>query len=104
MIAKRNGGPGDAVQVDTLTAALCPGRTVKYVTAIDRHSKWGSAMAATNATASSAARPSDKLVAHAPFPITAIPIDGGSEFMAAMRPPARPKVSRWPCCHPKARK
>ncbi|MCY4007838.1 MAG: hypothetical protein OXE84_13605, partial [Rhodobacteraceae bacterium] len=39
--------PGDAVQVDTLTAALCPGRTVQHVTAIDRHSRWGSARATT---------------------------------------------------------
>ena len=41
--------PGDAVQVGTLTAALCPGRTVQHVTALDRHSQWGSARAAGQA-------------------------------------------------------
>ncbi|MCY4195930.1 MAG: hypothetical protein OXD33_03245 [Rhodobacteraceae bacterium] len=56
---KRRTRRPDAVQVDTLTAALCPGRTVQHVTAIDRHSKWGSAKATTNATATRAARPSD---------------------------------------------
>ena len=39
-------------------------------------------MAASNATASSAARFLDKLIRDAPFGITAVQVDGGSEFMA----------------------
>ena len=98
--------PGQAVQVDTLTATLCPGRAVKHFTAVDRRSRWGSAMAATSATASSTARFLDKLIATAPFRIEAVQVDGGSEFMAefetacrergimlAVLPPKSPKMN-----------
>ena len=34
--ALRAGRPGQAVQVDTLTVSLRPGRTVRHFTAIDR--------------------------------------------------------------------
>ena len=98
--------PGEAVQVDTLSAALCPGKTVRHFSAVDRLSRWGSAMAASNATAASAARFLDKLVATAPFPVEAVQVDGGSEFMAefeaaceargvrlAVLPPKSPKMN-----------
>ena len=39
-------------------------------------------MAASNATAASAARFLDKLVRQAPFSVEAVQVDGGSEFMA----------------------
>ena len=71
-----------AVQVDTLTVSLRPGRTVRHFTAVDRLSRWGCGMAASNATAASAARFLDKLVRQAPFPVEAVQVDGGSEFMA----------------------
>ena len=101
--------PGQAVQVDTLTAAICPGgRAIKHFTAVDRRSRWGSAMAAANATASSTARFLDKLVATAPFRIEAVQVDGGSEFMAefetacrrkgitlAVLPPKSPKMKGY---------
>ena len=34
--ALRAGRPGQAVQVDTLTVSLRPGRTVRHFTAVDR--------------------------------------------------------------------
>ena len=80
--ALRAGRPGQAVQVDTLSAALRPGRTVRHFTAVDRLSRWSCGMAAANATAASAARFLDKLVAEAPFRVEAVQVDGGSEFMA----------------------
>ncbi len=74
--------PGQAVQVDTLSASLRPGKTVKQFTAVDRVSRWCPAMAASNATAASAARFLDRLVRQAPFTVEAVQVDGGSEFMA----------------------
>ena len=75
-------GPGDVVQIDTLAAALLPGRTIKHFTAIDTYSRWSDAMPASNATAASAARFLDQLIATTPLEIKAIQVDGGSEFMA----------------------
>ena len=74
--------PGQAVQVDTLTVALRPGRTVRHFTGIDRLSRWSAGMAASDATAASAARFLDRLVSAAPFTVEAVQVDGGSEFMA----------------------
>ena len=74
--------PGQAVQVDTLTVSLRPGRSVRHFTAVDRLSRWSCGMAAASATAASAARFLDKLVREAPFPVEAVQVDGGSEFMA----------------------
>lgn len=74
--------PGQAVQLDTLALSFGGGHTVKQFTAVDRASRWSVAMAAHRATAASAARFLDKLLAEAPFPVEAIQIDGGSEFMA----------------------
>ncbi len=72
--------PGEAVQIDTLSLTLLPGKTIKHFTALDRYSRWTAAMAASQATSASAARFLDKLVQSAPFPIRAIQVDGGSEF------------------------
>ena len=72
--------PGEAVQIDTLSLTLLPGKTIKHFTALDRLSRWTAAMAASQATSASAARFLDKLIQSAPFPIQAIQVDGGSEF------------------------
>ena len=75
-------GPGDAVQIDTLSIWFPSNRTVKQFTAIDRCSRWGQGMAASRATAASAKRFLDRLQQQAPFEVKAIQVDGGSEFMA----------------------
>ncbi|HXF53080.1 MAG TPA: integrase core domain-containing protein [Hyphomicrobiaceae bacterium] len=74
--------PGQIVQVDTVHVTLAPGRHVKHFTAYDPVAKWTAAQAFERATAASAARFLDKLVADMPFPVRAIQVDGGSEFMA----------------------
>ena len=80
--AIRAENPGQAVQVDTLSVSLRPGRAVKHFTAVDFDSRWSCGMAAPDATAASAARFLDRLTGSAPFGIEAVQVDGGSEFMA----------------------
>ena len=96
--------PGKAVQVDTLTATLCPGRVVKHFAAVDRRSCWGSATAATNATASSSASLLEKLVATAPFHIETVQVDGGSEFTAEFKTACRERGIRLAVLPPKSPK
>jgi len=74
--------PGDLVQVDTLTVALGPGETVKHFSAIDLATRFSLAEVHTRATANLAAGFLAYLIIQAPFPIRAIQVDGGSEFMA----------------------
>jgi len=73
---------GQAVQLDTLKVGLGHGEQVKQFTAVDAASRWCVAMPAHRITAAAAARFLDKVLAGMPFPVTAIQIDGGSEFMA----------------------
>ncbi|HXF54858.1 MAG TPA: integrase core domain-containing protein [Hyphomicrobiaceae bacterium] len=74
--------PGQIVQIDTVYVTLAPGKHIKHFTAYDPVAKWTAAQAFERATAASAARFLDKLVADMPFPVTGIQVDGGSEFMA----------------------
>ncbi|MFV0383204.1 integrase core domain-containing protein [Paracoccus sp. (in: a-proteobacteria)] len=74
--------PGDVVQIDTLTLDLPPGQTVKHFDAYDVFAKWTVARPYARATAENAANFLEKVVAGMPWPIKAIQIDGGSEFMA----------------------
>ena len=54
---------------------------IKHFTAVDPVSRWTCAKACRRATARNAASFLDKLQAEMPFPVTAIQVDGGSEFM-----------------------
>lgn len=74
--------PGDVIQIDTLTLNLAPGQTVKHFDAYDVFAKWTVAKPYRQATAANAADFLAKVVAEMPWPIKAIQIDGGSEFMA----------------------
>ncbi len=74
--------PGDVVQIDTLTLNLAPGRTLKHFDAYDVFAKWTVAKPYARATAQNAADFLDKVTAEMPWPVKAIQIDGGSEFMA----------------------
>ena len=74
--------PGDLIQVDTLTVTLGPGEMVRHFSAVDLHSRFSLAEVHTRATAHLAAGFLSELLAKAPFPIRAIQVDGGSEFMA----------------------
>jgi transposase InsO family protein len=74
--------PGQIVQLDTVYVTLAPGKHVKHFTAYDPIAKWTVGEAYNRATAASAARFLDKLLADMPFPVRGIQVDGGSEFMA----------------------
>lgn len=74
--------PGDIVQVDTMDLRPVPGTILKQFTAHDVVSRYNVAAIRSQATAHSARRFLDQLVASFPFVVRAIQVDGGSEFMA----------------------
>ena len=74
--------PGDVIQIDTVSISLAPNRSVKHFDAYDVHAKWTVAKPYRKANAKNAADFLDKVTAEMPWPVKAIQIDGGSEFMA----------------------
>jgi transposase InsO family protein len=76
------GGPGGLVQLDTVFVNLTPTKAIKHFTAYDPIAKWTVGKAFNRATAQAAAAFLDKITADMPFPVRAIQVDGGSEFMA----------------------
>lgn len=74
--------PGDLVQIDTMDVRPEPGIVLKQFTTVDVISRWSVPTIASNATALLASHALDELVTRCPFPIRAVQIDGGSEFMA----------------------
>lgn len=74
--------PGDLVQLDTLDVRPSAGHVLKHFTARDVISRWDVLEVAAAATAQTATRALDALLARMPFPVRAIQVDGGSEFMA----------------------
>ena len=74
--------PGDLVQLDTLDIRPLPGRVWKQFTARDVVSRWDTLELGRRATAAAAAAVLDRLAERMPFPVRAISIDNGSEFMA----------------------
>lgn len=74
--------PGDIVQLDTMDVRPEPGIVLKQFTAVDVVSRWSVPTIASRATAVSAVRALENLILRMPFPVKAIQVDGGSEFMA----------------------
>lgn len=74
--------PGDIVQIDTMDVRPEPGVILKQFTTVDVVSRWSVPTIASNATALLASRALEDVVARMPFPVKAIQVDGGSEFMA----------------------
>ena len=74
--------PGDLVQVDTLDLRPLPGVVLKQFTARDVVSRWDVLELFTSATATAAAGSLKAIKERFPFPIRAIQVDGGSEFMS----------------------
>ena len=74
--------PGDLVQVDTLDVRPLPGMVLKHFTARDVVSRWDVVAIYSRATATTATRFLDALLGRFPFPVRALQMDGGSEFMA----------------------
>jgi len=74
--------PGDLVQVDTLDLRPMPGVVLKQFTARDVISRWDVVEVFSAATATTAMLFLEAMKARFPFPISAIQVDGGSEFMS----------------------
>ncbi|RTG96390.1 integrase core domain-containing protein [Thermus scotoductus] len=74
--------PGDLIQVDTLMVSLGPGEVVRHFSAVDLFTRYALGEVHSRATARLAGEFLSRLVAQAPFPIRAVQVDGGSEFMA----------------------
>jgi transposase InsO family protein len=98
--------PGELVQIDTLFVNIRPDRPIKHFTAYDPVAKWTTGRVAGRASAASASALLEKLIAEAPFPISGIQVDGGSEFRAEFEaaclarqlplfvlPPKRPQLN-----------
>jgi len=98
--------PGALVQLDTVFVNLTPTKAIKHFTAYDPIAKWTVGKAFNRATAQAAAAFLDKVLADMPFPVKAIQVDGGSEFMAEFEaacqakgvalyvlPPRRPQMN-----------
>lgn len=78
----RVAAPGDLVELDTVFLRPAPGMTARQFTARDVVSRWDVLELVPRATAQAAAGFLDALAARLPFPLRAIQVDGGSEFMA----------------------
>jgi putative transposase len=74
--------PGELVQLDTVHLRPLPGVERRQFTAVDVVSRCAVVGVRSRATAGTAAAFLDELVARMPFPVQAIQVDGGSEFMA----------------------
>lgn len=74
--------PGDLVELDTLDIRPLSTLVLKQFTARDVVSRWDTVELGRRATAVAAAEVLDRLAERMPFPVRAISIDNGSEFMA----------------------
>jgi transposase InsO family protein len=74
--------PGDLVELDTLDIRPLSTLVWKQFTARDVVSRWDTVELGKRATAAAAADALDRLAERMPFPVRAISIDNGSEFMA----------------------
>jgi putative transposase len=73
---------GDLVQVDTLDVEVTPGSRFKHLSLIDVVCRWHTAEIRRSATAQTMRENLNQMRARLPFSITAIQVDGGSEFRA----------------------
>lgn len=83
--------PGELVQIDTLFVNVRPDKPVKHFTAYDPVAKWTLGRVAGSASAEAAKAMLEKLVAEAPFAISGVQVDGGSEFMSVFEDACRQK-------------
>jgi hypothetical protein len=86
--------PGALVQLDTLTVNPTGERSIKPFTAYDPVARFTAARACRRATSQAAAGFLDHLLAAFPFPVQAIQVDGGSEFMATFETACQAKGIR----------
>jgi putative transposase len=86
--------PGLIVQVDTVHIYLFSGFRFKHFTACDVFSRWQVLEVHSRATAHAAAGFLDTILERMPFPVEAIQVDGGSEFMAEFETACRDRGLR----------
>ncbi|MFC1910353.1 hypothetical protein ACFLXC_03545 [Chloroflexota bacterium] len=72
----------DCREISSMDVRTLAGVVFKHFTARDMICRWDAVDAASNATASSAARFIDSIITRMPFPIIAIQVDEGSEFQS----------------------
>jgi putative transposase len=96
--------PGDIVQLDTMDVRPAPGVVLKQFTAVDVVSRWSVATIASGASANLAKRALGQLLERTPYPLKAIQVDGGSEFMADFEEACREKAIRLFVLPPKSPK
>jgi len=96
--------PGDIVQIDTMDVRPEPGVVLKQFTTVDVVSRWSVPTIASNATALLASRALDDVIARMPFPVKAIQVDGGSEFMAEFEDACQEKGILLFCLPPRSPK
>lgn len=73
--------PGALIQLDTMHLCPVPGTQRRQFTAIDVVSRVAVVSVRSCATAGTAADFLDEMIARFPFPVQAIQVDGGSEYM-----------------------
>jgi putative transposase len=86
--------PGAIVQVDTAHVSLYCGFRFRHFTACDVFTRWQVLEAHGRATAHAAAGFLDTIIERMPFPVKAIQVDGGSEFMAEFEDACRDRGIR----------
>ena len=96
--------PGDLVEVDTLDVRPEPGVVLKQFTARDVVSRWDALGLASNATAITATRALVSALERMPFPVKAIQVDGGPEFMAQFEEECQARGVRLFCLPPRSPK
>jgi transposase InsO family protein len=74
--------PGDLVQIDTMHLTPLPGVERRHFSALDVVSRWSVTGVRATATAGTARDFLAEVQTRTPFPVRAIQVDGGSEFMA----------------------
>jgi len=96
--------PGDLVEVDTLDVRPEPGVVLKQFTARDVVSRWDALGLASAATAITATRALLSALERMPFPVKAIQVDGGPEFMAQFEEECQARGVRLFCLPPRSPK
>jgi putative transposase len=74
--------PGDIVQIDTVDLRPLPDKVFKQLSLTDVVSRWSALEVKSRATARVTRDSLKAMLGRLPFPVKAVQIDGGSEFMA----------------------
>jgi transposase InsO family protein len=86
--------PGDLVPLDTLDLRPSPGVVLKQFTARDMISRWDVLEVHRRATSTAATLFLEALQRRLPFPLRALPVEGGSEFAAVFEDACRQRGLR----------